>query len=117
MNITLPYPPSANHYWMLAVIKKSIRKFIGKKGKEFRQKVLDIIPENVITYTDRLEVSIIVFPPDKRKRDLDNILKPTLDALEVAKVYENDNLIDKLIVTRGEVVKGGKLEIKIREIK
>lgn len=115
MKITLPYPPSANHYWHLASIKNSVRKFIGKKGKEFRSKVIETVGE-VVPLESRLEVNIVVSPPDRRKRDLDNTLKPTLDALEAAKVFKDDSQIDLLKVSRGEIIKGGALHITIKEL-
>ena len=55
------------------------------------------------------------FPPDKKKRDIDNLLKPTLDSLQHAGVFLDDNLVDLLIARRCEVVKGGRLDIRITE--
>jgi crossover junction endodeoxyribonuclease RusA len=42
------------------------------------------------------------FPPDRRRRDLDNLLKPTLDALQHGGVYEDDSQVDLLVVRRCE---------------
>jgi crossover junction endodeoxyribonuclease RusA len=55
------------------------------------------------------------FPPDRRRRDLDNLAKPTLDALEHAGVYEDDSQIDLLIIRRRDVVDGGRLEASVTE--
>jgi crossover junction endodeoxyribonuclease RusA len=55
------------------------------------------------------------FPPDRRRRDLDNLAKPTLDALEHAGVYEDDSQIDLLIIRRQDVVHGGRLEVSVTE--
>jgi crossover junction endodeoxyribonuclease RusA len=56
------------------------------------------------------------FPPDHRRRDLDNIQKPVLDALEHAGVYEDDSQIDLLITRRREAVADGRLTIEILDL-
>ena len=61
-------------------------------------------------------MEVYLYPPDNRKRDVDNVLKPLLDALEHAGTYENDSQIDKLCVTRMEVIKGGSCDVVITEI-
>lgn len=112
----LPWPPSANHYWFLVACKGGGRKVIGKKGKQYRQDVKDILGD-VTPLKTRLKVSIYAYPPDRRKRDLDNMLKASLDALEEANAFEDDNQIDELHVYRREVIKGGSMTISIEEIK
>ena len=64
----------------------------------------------------RLKVDILVFPPDNRRRDLDNVLKAILDSLEDAKVFKDDSLIDDLRVRRMNTFKDGKIEIGIEII-
>jgi len=49
------------------------------------------------------------FPPDRRRRDLDNLLKSVLDALEHAGLYADDSQIDLLVTRRRMLVSGGKL--------
>jgi Holliday junction resolvase RusA-like endonuclease len=51
----------------------------------------------------RLGVTILLHPPDYRDRDIDNLVKPMLDALEKAGVYENDSQVDAIAVVRGSV--------------
>ena len=63
-----------------------------------------------------LAVRIKAYPPDKRKRDIDNIQKPLLDAMEKAGVYRNDCQIKLLITQMLEPVQGGRVVIKIRKI-
>jgi crossover junction endodeoxyribonuclease RusA len=57
------------------------------------------------------------FPPDRRRRDLDNILKASLDSLTHAHIYADDELIDVLIVRRCDQQKDGQLRIRITPIK
>lgn len=62
---------------------------------------------------DRLQVAITASPPDRRRRDLDNILKATLDSLQHAGLYPDDSQIDALFVIRGQIVKGGSLQVEL----
>jgi len=61
-------------------------------------------------------VTIKAIAPDKRRRDLDNMLKAVLDALEHAKVYENDSQIDDLRITRLPPEKPGRIIVTVTEI-
>jgi crossover junction endodeoxyribonuclease RusA len=62
-----------------------------------------------------LRVVIEAWRPDKRRRDLDNLLKATLDGLAHAGVYEDDSqIVDLRIYWATEL--GGMLKIKIEEI-
>lgn len=113
IQLQLPYPPSVNHYWGQA----GNHRFIGKKGKEFRAQVMDAVNEAGIQPLEgRLAVHIALFPPDKRKRDIDNVLKSLLDACEHAGCYENDSQIDELHITRRDIIKGGACTIIIIQI-
>jgi len=60
-----------------------------------------------------LDVHITAYPPDRRKRDLDNIPKSILDALTHANVWGDDSQVDDLRITRGHVVKQGAVAITI----
>jgi crossover junction endodeoxyribonuclease RusA len=96
----LPFPPTVNTYY---------RTFRGKmlisaKGREYRQRVVaQVMSRQRTPFAGRLKVSIVVNPPDHRRRDLDNINKGLLDALCHAGVYEDDSQIDQLSITRGKV--------------
>ena len=110
LQLMLPYPPSVNHYWG----QSGKQKFLGKKGKEFRMAVAEACAEaGVEMMTGRLSVHVALFPPDRRMRDVDNVLKPLLDACEHAGCFENDNQIDELHIIRQEVRKGGACTILI----
>ena len=103
-SLHLPYPPSVNHYWGTS----GKQRFIGKKGKEFRQAVAEVCLDlQLSTLDSRLSVHVAIWPPDNRKRDVDNVLKPLLDAMEHAGVYENDSQIDELHIIRHHTLKGG----------
>jgi crossover junction endodeoxyribonuclease RusA len=110
INLILPYPPSVNHYWGVS----GKQRFIGKKGKEFRQAVAEACLDlEVKTMEGNVSVFVALWPPDKRTRDIDNTIKPLLDAMEHAGVYENDCQINQLHVVRKDPIKGGACAVVI----
>lgn len=68
------------------------------------------------TLKGRIAVSITVHFADRRKRDLDNILKGFFDACTHAQIYEDDSQIDSLSIERAQVEKPGNLIAQIWEI-
>lgn len=111
--LTLPYPPSINHYW----IASGHRRFISAKGATFRAEVYKVAHGLMPTMLGNLMIEIDAYPPDKRRRDLDNILKALFDSLEHAKVYKNDNQIAKMLIVRKEVATPGRLTVRIDELR
>lgn len=89
-------------------------RFISKAGKIFREAVAEeCANQGIVSLYGRLAVHIALFPPDRRARDVDNILKALLDACEHAGCYESDNQIDELHVIRQGIEKGGHCTILI----
>jgi len=115
--LTLPWPPSVNHYWRMW----RNRMVISKEGREFRRRVerLCAAPAGVVGNNNgnkkppRIALCMDAFPPDRRRRDLDNLQKASLDSLAHAGVYEDDSQIDLLIVRRCEPNKPGMLSVEI----
>lgn len=104
--LDLPYPPSVNHYWR----RVGNRMLISKSGRAYRREVAARV--TIFGFKDdplvgRINASFTAHPPDRRRRDLDNLLKAMLDALEHAGVYHDDSQIDSLTIDRGEIVRGG----------
>lgn len=117
--IALPYPPSINHYWR----RVGPRTLISREGRRFREAIIlsvlmarrtGLLPDKPLT--GRLSVSLAARPPDRRIRDLDNLLKPTLDALQHAGVFDDDGQIDRLDIVRLSPTGGGALVAAIRVI-
>lgn len=104
INIKLPWPPTINSYWR----HTTKGHYISQKGKDYRNLVYQTCAQSsgIFDKSQRLEMEILAYPPDKRKRDLDNILKSLLDALMHAGIYPDDSQIDRLMVTRCEPLDG-----------
>ena len=61
-----------------------------------------------------VEVSIVLYPRDKRLLDIDNICKCILDSLQ-GYLYDDDQQVWKLTVERAEKIKGGGCDVTIKE--
>ncbi len=111
--LDLPWPPSINHYWR----RVGPRTLISREGRTFRRNVCALLGgSGRPPCSGRIALAMDAFPPDRRRRDLDNIQKPVLDALEHAGIYEDDSQIDLLLTRRGEPVKGGRLDVRVDEL-
>mgnify|MGYP002642398513 CR=1 FL=1 len=102
----LPFPPSLNSYYR----KVRNRMIISEQGRTWRDRVVSIVKRKSegLKFKEgaRLTLVVSLFPPDKRKRDLDNFCGKALqDALQHAGIFEDDSQIDLCTYRRGEVDK------------
>lgn len=104
IQLTLPWPPSANTYWR----RNGNCYFISKKGIDYRKTVgfECLVHKGRFDENTRIKLSVNAYPPDKRKRDLDNLFKGLLDSLQHACVFPDDNQIDELSIKRMPERKG-----------
>jgi crossover junction endodeoxyribonuclease RusA len=93
---------------------------LSKRGREYRKACVSEVhrqlggkPEPL---TGRLSVHARFYPPDKRRRDLDNHWKSLLDALTHAGVWDDDCQIDHLVADREEKQKGGLAVVEVGEL-
>ena len=115
ISIELPWPPSVNRVWrnvkgktLLSAEGRSYRELVGQHCliKRIAGKRL----------AGRLSVKILVNPPNKIRRDIDNLTKVPLDALTHAAVWEDDSQIDELYIRRNQVTPGGAITIQIHQL-
>lgn len=113
LTLQMEYPPSINHYYVRT--KKGMS--LSKDAKTYRELAVWTLKkyENYYSKDKRLAIVINAYPPDKAKRDLDNILKCCLDSLQHAKIFVDDNQLDLITVIRRDPVDGGKLSIRLTE--
>lgn len=87
----LPFPPSLNHYYRHV----GPRVLISRDGRIYRERVGQMLGKRK-TLEGALEIELEFYPPDYRRRDLDNLLKCTFDTLQHAGIYRDDSQITKL---------------------
>lgn len=114
--LELPYPPSVNSYYRSPRTGPLAgRTLISQKGRDYRKAAYQSVLQHKARKAPRgrLSVGVVLYAPDRRKRDIDNPIKSLLDALTHAGVIEDDSLIDKLAIERGPVTKGGLVRVFI----
>ena len=108
----LPFPPSVNHYYR----RVGPRTLISREGRRFRERVCThLAASGVRPMAGALRVEIEVYPPDRRRRDIDNSMKALLDALQHGGLYRDDSQIAKLQIERRNVVPGGRTLVRIEK--
>lgn len=111
LEVELPYPPSINHYWR----RVGPRTVISREGRRFRSNVVAILTTlRLQPLVGDLAVEVEVYPPDNRRRDIDNVQKALFDALQHGGAYADDSQIVHLSIAKCPPVAGGKTLVRIR---
>ena len=110
LEITLPFPPTVNTYYR----NFNGRSIISKKGREYRVAVAEqVLIQRAAKHLDHaVKVEIKAYRPDRRRRDLDNLLKSLLDSMTHAGVMSDDALIEDLRVYWADEI-GGMVKVTI----
>jgi crossover junction endodeoxyribonuclease RusA len=89
--VQLPYPPSTNDIWVRT--KRGMRKSDGysawlkEAGWMLKQQKAGSVP-------GKYKLTIEAVRPDKRRRDVDNLIKSVSDALQAFGVVVDDSLCE-----------------------
>lgn len=112
--VTLPYPPSVNQYWR----RTRSHVYVSRHGRAYAAAVSSILGQAGVAGFGGSELSLMitVHPPDRRRRDLDNVLKALLDAMERAGLYDDDSQISRMCIRREGMAPGGSVDVVISEI-
>jgi len=111
VTLQLPWPPSVNHYWR----RVGRNTLISREGRAYRVAVKHLAGGHR-RLCGRLAVDIRATPPDRRRRDLDNLPKAILDSLEHAGLFEDDGQIDRLFIRRDVPEKPGWVTVRVEEL-
>ena len=115
LELTLPFPPSQNHYYR----RYRNRVVISEAGRAYRKEIALMmrIGRSKRFNTARVRVGVTLNAPDRRRRDLDNFMKVIFDAITQSGTWDDDSQVDELNIKRGEIIKGGTCVVRIEEIK
>ena len=112
IELELPFPPSVNHYYR----RVGPRTLISREGRRFRERVCaQLAGLGVRRLSGPLRIEIEVYPPDRRRRDIDNVQKALLDALQHGGLYEDDSQIVKLDIERRGCIAQGRTIVRVQE--
>jgi Holliday junction resolvase RusA-like endonuclease len=108
-----------NDYWRALPARTKTgrlvaRNILSKDGREYRVEAMRAVmmartgQGEAVPLRENLSVTLSLHPPlsiQNRAWDIDNRIKPILDALTHARVIEDDKHVDELLVGRGSSLK------------
>jgi crossover junction endodeoxyribonuclease RusA len=109
--VELPYPPSVNHYWKSGRDKRGRpMRYLSAAANDFKR-IVGLLCGRKNAFSGRVGVRVLVWTPDRRVRDLDNLLKGILDSISGAGVILDDCQVDEIHMRREGVHKGGYVRV------
>jgi len=114
--IQLPWPPTVNHYYTISRGKRP-RKILSDAGRAYKKYACEcMMVQGVPKLSEErrpFSLRILASPPDRRRRDLDNILKALIDSLVDYGAIPDDWMVDQIMIHRLEPVRDGQIEVHI----
>lgn len=111
----VPFPyVLGNHAWKHAGRKH----YLTEKAKRYYWDVAYVCrAQNAVWRLEgSLEVEVRIYPPDKRKRDADNVWKVVADSLTKAGVWCDDSQIHDIRLLRLPVDGTARVEVRIKSV-
>ena len=95
MRFQFEFPPSTNNLWMPVKGKGLVK---TKEYRAWQDANAWIIRQQIgmEKIEGQFEIHLVFERPDRRKRDLDNLIKSSLDCIVNARVVNDDHLCQKL---------------------
>jgi crossover junction endodeoxyribonuclease RusA len=117
VELILPWPPSNNTYYRHVGSKV----LLSEAGRKYRKAVADIVLVSFARLRSEsdLKVAIRFIQPDRRRRDVDNLLKGLFDSMQHAGVYKDDSQIKSLHCEMEDPIdfyKGGAALVTVEEM-
>jgi Holliday junction resolvase RusA-like endonuclease len=79
---------------------------ISAKGRAYRERVVSILAGMQVEEMEgNLHMTLDLYPPDLRERDIDNTLKAFFDALQHGGQFKRDSQIKSLVLKMREVMR------------
>ena len=116
IELELPVPISENQY--RRTIKGMKFPIISDAGRKYKENLKMIAAQrNLSTIPGNVSVTVEFYPPDRRRRDIDNIFKCLFDAITEAGLIEDDSYIKRLSAEKMEPAEPGFIYLKIEPFK
>lgn len=118
VKLVLPWPISANRYWISFYGHKAKRVFTGpsKEAEAYKEECAWRAKEAGVRvpFNGPVALNVLLVPENKICLDLDNALKVAIDALKGV-VYEDDRQVYRIVAERCEAdpVGGKRLEVEV----
>jgi len=115
LEATLPWPPSVNHYWAA----RGNARYLAPHAQAWHREAWAILRAvwGAKPLTGPVAVTIVLHPPDGRRRDVDNVLKALLDVLVHGGVLQNDAQVEELHVVRRPPARPGKVMVRVDQLR
>lgn len=107
----LPWPPSTNGYWRAF----RGRQILSKKGREYKKRIRAEFQISEPLVGD-LAIEMILYPPDRKRRDCDNYLKATLDAMTHVGLWVDDSQIKDMRIVMCSPERPGRICLTVNRI-
>lgn len=112
ISLVLPFPPSVNRYWRVSPRGRGV--LLSKVGREYRRRVaLQLIGWSRPPLAVPVAVAFDAYPPDRRRRDGDNLLKAPLDGLVHAGLILDDHLVRRVSLELHDPDPPGRLDVEV----
>jgi crossover junction endodeoxyribonuclease RusA len=113
LTLSLSVPPSYNHFFCYY----QGRPVLSKEARAYRHQVRRIVgAKGIKPLMGPLAVRVDYFPPDNRRRDIDNCLKSVLDALQHAGVFWDDSQVVWLLTIKHPSRADGSVQVRIDDV-
>jgi crossover junction endodeoxyribonuclease RusA len=121
VNIRLPLPPSVNEYQPHAIVHGRVIRYFSEAGKKFKNDCLAAVLSHFNgwppdPFTGPVKLLAVLHGRNRQPYDIDNRIKPLLDALTECRVWLDDSQVNQLVVSRGPVSAGGRVDVTIEPI-
>ena len=113
LEFDLPWPPSVNNYYRHV----GPRVLISRAGRKYRTMCVSRLG-GLKKLSGRLSLYAELYPPDRRRRDIDNVGgKCLLDSLQASGLFDDDFQIKELHLKMLDPIEGGHVHVVLKEIR
>lgn len=116
--LTLPWPPSANKHTL--TVAPGQKRPLSPSWRAYRETVAGIVQQQWRprpALAGALYVSLFFYPPDKRRRDIDNPVKAILDGLTHSGIWRDDVQVRAMYLAWQEPATPGYVLLQILPIR